>query len=73
MKHEWKVTIKSNTMVQSTTKIAEQPLNNTPMLSGWLVDELGQLAERISNVRASKRQVLKTFNHSAIFQRIGED
>ena len=38
------------------------------MLSGWLVHELRQLANRISNVRASNRQVLKTSRHSAIFE-----
>ena len=40
MKKEWRVTKKNNTVVQSTTEIAEQPLNNTLMLSGWLVHEL---------------------------------
>ena len=73
MKHEWKVTIKNNIVVQSTIKIAEQLLNNTLMLNGWLVHELRQLANRISYVRASKRQLLKTSHHSVIFQRIRED
>ena len=73
MKHEWKVTIKNNTMVQSSTEIAEQLLNNTPMINGWLMHELRQLVDCISNIKASKRQVLKMSHHSAIFQRIGED
>ena len=73
MKHKWKVTIKNNTMVQSTTEIAEQPLNNIPMFNCWLVHELRQLADHISNVKASKRQVLKTTNNNAIFRRIRDD
>ena len=72
-KHEWKVTIKNNNVVQSTIKIVEKPLNNTPMLSGWLVHELRQIVNRISNVRESKRQVVKTSHQNAIFQRIRED
>ena len=43
MKHERRVTIKNNTMILSTTKIANQSLNNTLMLSGWLLHELRQL------------------------------
>ena len=73
MKHEWRVTIKHNTVVQSTTEIVEQQLSSTPMFNGWLVHELRQLADHISNVRASKRQVLKTSHHSAIFRKIRED
>ena len=73
MKHAWKVTIKNNIMVQSTTEIEKQPLNNTLMFNGWLVYELRQLTDRISNVKVSKRQVLKTSHHSAIFRRIRED
>ena len=61
------MTVKNNTVVQSTTKIEEQSLNSTLMLSGWLVHELRQIVDRISNVKASKRQVLKTFHHSVIF------
>ena len=66
MKHEWRVIVKNNIMVQSTIEIEKQPLNNTPLLNGWLVHELRQLTNRISNVRASKRQVLKMSHHSAV-------
>ena len=62
-----------NIMVQSTIEIVEQLLNGNPMLSGRLVHKLRQLANRISNVNASKRQVLKTSHHSVIFQRIEDD
>ena len=35
MKHELRVTLKNNSVVQSTIEIAEQPLNNTPNAQ-WL-------------------------------------
>ena len=53
MKHEWRVTIKNNTMAQSTIEIVEQSVTNILMLSGWLVHELRQLANCISNIRVS--------------------